>query len=163
MRARYPAHLRAIQRLSGSNPGVLAGSEPSAVTVLDEQKPNLSGTEGEQLLLTLEFWREYRTLSHLAEDWDIHESTAQRTIERVENALINSGKFALPGRKATLEMRTEWTALLVDVAEVPCERPKKTASLLQREKEAPHAKNASSDSRNDAHHYVRLHWQRGNP
>lgn len=91
-------------------------------------------TIGEQLLLTLEFWREYRTLSHLAEDWDIHESTAQRTIERVENALINSGKFALPGRKATLEMRTEWTALLVDVAEVPCERPKKNSEPTTAEK-----------------------------
>ena len=83
-------------------------------------------TLSEQLLLTLEFWREYRTLSHLAEDWDIHESTAQRTIERVENALIASGQFALPGKKALLETTTAWTAVLVDVAEVPCERPKKS-------------------------------------
>lgn len=80
---------------------------------------------GEQVMLTLEFWREYRTLSHLAEDWGIHESTAQRTIERVENALVQSGTFALPGKKALVETATVWTAVLVDVAEVPCERPKK--------------------------------------
>ena len=58
-----------------------------------EQEKKRSGrpaalSVGEQLLLTLEFWREYRTLSHLAEDWDIHESPAQRTIERVENTLV---------------------------------------------------------------------------
>lgn len=91
-------------------------------------------TLGEQLLLTLEFWREYRTLSHLAEDWDIHESTVQRTIERVENALVSSGKFALPSGRALLETHTEWTALLVDVAEVPCERPKKSNALTTAEK-----------------------------
>ena len=81
---------------------------------------------GEQVMLTLEVWREYRTLSHLAEDWDIHESTVQRTIERVENALVLSGTFALPGQKALVQTETVWTVVLVDVAEVPCERPKKS-------------------------------------
>lgn len=84
-------------------------------------------SSGEQVMMTLEFWREYRTLSHLAEDWDIHESTAQRTIERVENALIQSGKFALPGQKSLVDTDTVWKAVLVDVAEVPCERPKKSS------------------------------------
>ncbi|MFW8628289.1 helix-turn-helix domain-containing protein [Deinococcus sp. ME38] len=32
----------------------------------------------EQLLLTLEFWREYRTFAHLGHDWNIHETTVQR-------------------------------------------------------------------------------------
>ena len=83
-------------------------------------------TTGEQVMLALEFWREYRTLSHLAEDWEIHESTAQRTIERVENALVQSGKFTLSGKKSLVKTETVWTAVLVDVAEVPCERPKKS-------------------------------------
>uniref|UniRef100_UPI00137B6145 helix-turn-helix domain-containing protein n=1 Tax=Deinococcus alpinitundrae TaxID=468913 RepID=UPI00137B6145 len=38
----------------------------------------------EQRLLTLEFWREYRTSAHLGDDWGIHETTVQRTVERVE-------------------------------------------------------------------------------
>ena len=53
----------------------------------------------DQLVLTLGFWREYRT-HHLSEDWGVDESTVRRTVERVENALISSGEFSLPGRKA---------------------------------------------------------------
>lgn len=105
--------------------------EMEAVLQTREQAKKRSGrpaalSAGEQLLLTLECWREYRTLSHLAEDWEIHESTAQRTIERVENALVQSRKFALPGKKALMDTDTVWTAVLVDVSEVPCERPKKS-------------------------------------
>lgn len=103
--------------------------EMEAVLQAREQGKKRSGrpaalSPGEQLLLTVEFWREYRTLSHLAEDWDVHESTAQRTTLRVENALVQSGKFALPGKKALVDTDTVWTAVLVDVSEVPCERPK---------------------------------------
>lgn len=87
-------------------------------------------TLAEQLLLTLEFWREYRTLFHLAGDWGIHESTAFRTIERVENALIQSGKFSLPRQKDLAGEDIVWSAVLVDVTEVPCERPKKTKGLV---------------------------------
>ncbi|WP_245556525.1 helix-turn-helix domain-containing protein, partial [Deinococcus aquatilis] len=29
----------------------------------------------EQLLMTLEFWREYRTFAHLGDDWGVHETT----------------------------------------------------------------------------------------
>lgn len=104
--------------------------EMEAVLQAREQVKKRSGrpaalSPGEQLLLILEFWREYRTLSHLAEDWDVHESTAQRTIERVENTLVQSGTFALPGKKALVESETVWSAVLVDVTEVPCERPQK--------------------------------------
>lgn len=83
----------------------------------------------EQLLLTLEFWREYRSYAHLGDDWGIHETTVQRTVERARAALLASGQFALPGR-AVLTSETVYTAILVDVSEVPCERPKKTETLV---------------------------------
>ena len=82
----------------------------------------------DQLVLTLGFWREYRTHFHLAEDWAVDESTVRRTTERVEDALLKSGEFSLPGRKA---LRDEHTLeVVVDIAESPVERPKKTAGLL---------------------------------
>ena len=56
----------------------------------------------DQLVLALSFWREYRTHFHLSEDWGVDESTVRRTIERVENALVKSGEFSLPGRKALM-------------------------------------------------------------
>ena len=80
----------------------------------------------EQLMLSLEFWREYRTFCHLGQDWGIHEATAHRAVVRVEDALLASGRFSLPSRRALHADTTVWTAVLVDVSEMPCERPKKT-------------------------------------
>ena len=80
----------------------------------------------DQLVLTLGFWREYRTHHHISLDWDVDEATVRRTIERVENALIKSGKFSLPGRKA-LRDSVELEVVVVDLAESPVERPKKSS------------------------------------
>lgn len=82
----------------------------------------------EQLLLTLEFWREYRSFAHLGDDWGIHETTVQRTVERVETALIASEQFRLPGEKALGNSGTVYSILVVDASEVPCERPKKSSA-----------------------------------
>ena len=83
----------------------------------------------DQLVLTLSFWREYRTHFHLSEDWHVDESTVRRTVERVEDALIKSSKFTLPGRKALRDHHL-LEVVVVDVAESPIERPKKTTGLL---------------------------------
>lgn len=80
----------------------------------------------DQLVLSLSFWREYRTHFHLAEDWEVDESTVRRTIERIENALIKSGSFSLPGRKA-LRDDSNLEVVVVDIAESPVERPKKSS------------------------------------
>ncbi len=77
------------------------------------------------MLLTLEFWREYRTFFHLGQAWGMHETTVLRTVIRVENALLQSGHFSLPGKKSVRDAGTVLTAVVVDVSEVPCERPKK--------------------------------------
>ena len=79
----------------------------------------------DQVVLALSFWREYRTHFHLAEDWGVDESTVRRTIERVEDALIKSGKFSLPGRKV-LRDEHDLEVVIVDIAESPVQRPKKT-------------------------------------
>ena len=49
----------------------------------------------DQLLVTLQYWREYRTYFHIANDWEVSESTICRTIKKVENVLIKSEKFRL--------------------------------------------------------------------
>jgi Helix-turn-helix of DDE superfamily endonuclease len=79
----------------------------------------------DQLILTLNFWREYRSGHHLSLDWQVNETTIRRSITRVENALIKSGKFSLPARK-NLRETTEFEVVVVDVAESPVERPKKS-------------------------------------
>ena len=81
----------------------------------------------EQLLLTLEFWRESRSFAHLGDDWGVHETTVQRTVERVEAALIASEQFRLPGKKALGDSGTVYTIIALDASEVPCERLKKNS------------------------------------
>lgn len=85
----------------------------------------------DQLVLSLSFWREYRTHFHLSEDWEVDESTVRRTIERVEDALIKSGEFSLPGRKA-LRDDHDLEVVVVDITESPVERPKKSSVATTR-------------------------------
>jgi hypothetical protein len=83
----------------------------------------------EQVLCTLEFWREYPTYFHHGLDWGVHETTAQRIVERVEEALIKSGKFALPGKRKLIDSSLNFEVIVVDVTEHPIERPKKSKGL----------------------------------
>lgn len=82
-------------------------------------------SRADQLLMTLMYWREYRTEFHIAQSYGISESTVCRTIQKVENALVRSGKFRLPGKKALQASDTAFEVILVDVSEQPIERPKK--------------------------------------
>ena len=82
-------------------------------------------SRADQLLLTLMYWREYRTEFHIAQSYGISEATVCRTIQKVENALVHSGKFRLPGKKALQPSDTIFEVILVDVSEQPIERPKK--------------------------------------
>jgi hypothetical protein len=79
----------------------------------------------DQVLLTLMYWREYRTEFHIAQSYGISEATVCRTIQKVENALVRSGQFRLPGKKVLQSSDTVFEIVLVDVSEQPIERPKK--------------------------------------
>lgn len=83
-------------------------------------------TVEDQVLLTLEYWREYRTLFHLATSWGLHESNVCRIIRRVEDILTKSRAFRLPGKKKLQPSDHEIEFVVVDVAETPIERPKKS-------------------------------------
>lgn len=85
-----------------------------------------------QLLLALDYWREYRTMFHVAQSFSVSESVAWRTLHWVEDRLIKSRKFSLPGKKALLKPDVEWTVVVVDATETPCERPKKNKNTSTR-------------------------------
>lgn len=78
----------------------------------------------DQILMTLTYYREYRTFFHLGIDYGIDESNAQRTVERIESILLKSGYFNLPGKKVLISAK-EIETLLVDATEMPASRPKK--------------------------------------
>src|SRR4051812_15334462 len=99
-------HLRKKRRVSG---------RPTKLPVED------------QVLLTLEYWREYRTFFHLATSWGVHESSVCRIIRRVEDILTKSRAFELPGKRKLQPAGHEIEFVVVDVAETPVERPKKSS------------------------------------
>lgn len=87
----------------------------------------------DQVLLTLSYWREYRTMFHLGQDYGIHESNVSRTMQKIEDILIKSKKFSLPSKRRLLE-ENELNYTIVDVTEMLIERPKKNKEAIIRER-----------------------------
>lgn len=121
----------AFKRLTGTKPAVFG----EMVTALRESetrkrkpgRPSKLSVE-DKLLLTLSYWREYRTQFHIAASYGIHEASACRIIAQVEDALIRSGRFGLPKRREVAD--TDWTVVLVDATETRIERPKKNSGAF---------------------------------
>ena len=80
----------------------------------------------DQLLMMLMYYREYRTFLHTATSYGYSESQGWRIVRRMEDMLIKSRVFRLPGKKALLKLESEVLGKIgvVDVGESPVERPK---------------------------------------
>src|SRR5512134_1871002 len=95
-----------------------------------------------RLLRALQYWREYRTYFQLGLSWGVDESVVCRTVHQIEQRLLTSQAFHVPGKRRLCAEDTPFDGVGVDAAESPVERPQKTAALLQREEEAPHSQGA---------------------
>ncbi len=115
-----------FKRLTGVRPKTFA----KMLAVVEKELPKFGRpakmSRADQLLMTLMYWREYRTQFHIAGSYGISEATVCRTINKVEEALMRSGEFRLPGKKALQPSDTLIEVVLVDVSEQPIERPKKS-------------------------------------
>ena len=87
-------------------------------------RPNKLSVE-DTLLMALEYLREYRTYFHIGGSYGISESYAYKLIKWVEDTLIKSGEFSLPGKKELLKSDIEYEIVLIDATETPVERPKR--------------------------------------
>jgi hypothetical protein len=102
----------------------------SVLTAEIEQNKRIKGrpsvlTVADQLLMMLEYNREYRTYFHISQSYQMSEPTAFRLIIRAENLLIKSGKFSLAGKKALLDSKIDYGVVIIDATESKIERPKK--------------------------------------
>ena len=101
--------------------GVSRGTFGEMVEILRPQLDR-SGKRGgqaklsveDQLLVAMEYWREYRTQFHIGVSWGVAETTVGRIVRKVENILIKCGKFRLmvlafllrsPASKRSLKQR----------------------------------------------------------
>lgn len=88
------------------------GERPSVLSVLDK------------LIIMLEYYHEYRTMEHIAFDYDTNKSTVCDAIHWAESVLIKSEKFRIPSKKRLVE-DTSVEVMIVDATEVEIERPQK--------------------------------------
>ncbi len=126
-----------FKRLCGVRPETFT----EMVSVVQERSPSKkkTGRPGklsveDQVLMTLEYWREYRTYFHIGQSWGVNESTAYRIIRKIEDILITSRAFTLPGKKKLQRSDAHIEVVVVDVTETPIERPKKNKNNFTVEK-----------------------------
>ena len=120
-----------FQRLTGVKPGTFEKMLFIIKTVKEQRRkhpnrgkaPKLSIED--QLLMMLMYHREYRTFLHIAADYGISEAQCWHMVSDLEDMLIQSQAFRLPGKKALTKATVKWSVVLVDVGESPVERPKK--------------------------------------
>jgi len=87
------------------------------------RKPKLSVLDC--LVITLMYWREYRTYRHIAYDYDVGKSSIDRAIIWVEDTLIVSGVFNLKSKRELRENLSKIKVAVIDVTEQEIERPKR--------------------------------------
>ncbi len=88
----------------------------------------------EQLLMVLEYLREYRTYFHIGQNYGISESSTYKAVKWVEDTLVKHPNFALPGRKALMKSDMNYEVVLIDATESPIEKPKKNKNSIIQER-----------------------------
>lgn len=92
----------------------------------------------DQILMTLQYLREYRTYYHIGKDWKISESSVCRIVHKIENILIKSRQFRLPGKKELWQSSSDEKLVVMDVMESQIERPKKRQKQFYSGKQREH-------------------------
>jgi hypothetical protein len=103
----------------------------------------------DKLFMTLQYWREYRTSFHIGLSWGVDESVVCRTVQKIENLLIKSKAFHIPGKKKLRAGGTPWEVIVVDVMASPVERPQKNSgyTIVERRNAIPRKHRSSSRTR----------------
>jgi hypothetical protein len=89
------------------------GGRPPKLSVLDK------------LIITLSYYREYRTMAHIGFDYDIAKGRISDAVKWVEDTLLKDGAFSLPSKRELARADTEIEIVIVDATEQETERPKK--------------------------------------
>jgi len=71
------------------------GGRPPRLSVLDK------------LVVTLGYYREYRTMHHIGFDYGVSKSRISDAVKWVEDTLLKSGTFSLPSKRELLKSDTD--------------------------------------------------------
>jgi hypothetical protein len=89
------------------------GGRPPRLSVLDK------------LVVTLGYYREYRTMHHIGFDYGVSKSRICDAVKWVEDTLLQDGTFSLPSKRELINPETDIEIVIVDATEQETERPKK--------------------------------------
>jgi len=94
------------------------GGRPPKLSVLDK------------LVITLSYYREYRTMEHIGFDYNIAKGRISDAVKWVEDTLLQDGTFSLPSKRTLLSPDSGIDIVIVDATEQETERPKKSRKSL---------------------------------
>jgi hypothetical protein len=114
--------------------GVKKSTFEAMLTILEEEFEQLHNQGGrpprlsvlDKLVVTLGYYREYRTMHHIGFDYGVSKSRISDAVKWVEDTLLQNGTFSLPSKRELLKSDTEIEIVIVDATEQETERPKKT-------------------------------------
>ncbi len=115
----------------------------------------------DQVLVALEYWREYRTYFHIGTDKKVSESTVCRIVHRIEARIMASGLFRIPGKKRLVRGFGRPDLVVVDVTETPIERPKKHQKDFYSGKQKQHTLKCQVLIDRDTFEVICLHFGQG--
>lgn len=92
------------------------GGKPPKLSVLDK------------LVITLGYWREYRTYRNIAFDYGVGKTAIGNSVIWVEDTLIKDGAFSLPSKREMQRKDNIVCVAVVDVTEQEIERPQKNSA-----------------------------------
>jgi len=92
------------------------GGRPPVLTALDK------------LVITLSYWREYRTYRNIAFDYGVTKTAIGNSVIWVEDVLIKDGVFSLPSKREMQRKDNIVCVAVVDVTEQEIERPQKNSA-----------------------------------
>ena len=109
------------------------GGRPPRLSVLDK------------LVVTLGYYREYRTMHHIGFDYGVSKSRISDAVKWVEDTLLQDGTFSLPGKRELANPNTDIEIIIIDATEQETERPQKNKnSPIRASTNATLSKNSSS-------------------
>ena len=118
--------------------------------------PDLS--VGDKLLVTFQYYREYRTMEHIGIDYNCSKSAVSRSVAWVEQTLSADGQFQLPGKAALQDGEIKEVA--IDVTEHSINRPKKGQAEWYSGKKKAH-KQDPNPCKHGHTHYLRCRSSTG--
>lgn len=95
----------------------------------------------DMLLLTLEYYKEYRTYESIAASYGLAKQNICKIVHWVEETLIKDENFALPQKKLMRDDNSIIEVIIVDSTETPIQRPKKSQKKYYSGKKKTYVKN----------------------